>query len=402
MVPPVTVYLDSSDYSTLSDPRHRTGNLDQVRETLQELAKSNLVRFVFSGAHLSEMAPLDAKYTPAATARADLLVELCGRNALVSFDRLIASELAHLANPDMPPVQALSSDATWFPEIKDIVSPVKWADTAREINQMVKEKGLNRQQRRVLKLKLFKANTPTPIMQEWLANRDPAAALNDIISLYPMRPQDAKVISRYVLGQATAKEAEDAFLESLRDPRWMMRWFAAHHDVLTPVTEWLRGPSRRMATQMKEIAAQVKELRRAESRISPEIRPNLLTNSGWIAEQDGLLLNVANHLATKFHPGLIPCGNVELVDRYCPGLSTAFRSLHSSVGESIGSNPRMPLDSDFIDAIHSMYAPYVTFFRADRFMAPHIRKQVARYGTQVVSRLDELPDQIHDLLCHQQ
>ena len=342
------------------------------------------------------MAPLDAKFASVAAARADLLVELCGRNAFISFDRLIASELANLANPDAPPVQVLSNDATWFPELDDVVSPVHWPDMAREIDQTVKERGLNRNQRRTLKRQLFKANQPKPKMRDWLANQN--LDLSDIIRLYPMRPQDAAVISRYVLGQATPKQAEDAFLESLRDPRWMMRWFAAHHDKLTPFTEWLRRPSRDMVAQLKEMTTHAKELRRFESILGREFRAEILTSNGWRLAQDELLLSVANRLLAHFHAGSIPCGTAELVDRRCPGLSTAIRSLHSSLWNSVGSNPRTPQESDFVDVVHAMYAPYVTFFRADRYMAPHIRKQIVHHGTQVVSRLDELPGQIHDLL----
>jgi hypothetical protein len=399
---PITVYLDSSDYSTLSDPRRRTDSLDQVRSGLQELAKSGLVHFAFSGAHLSEMAPLDAKFAPAATARADLLIELCGRNAFISFDRLVALEVAHLANPEMPPIQTLSTDAIWYPELEDLISPVEWANFEREIDQKIKEHGLNRRQRRTLKRQLFKASQLRPKIRKWLANQEAASDLSKVLCLYPMRPQDAKIIRRYVLGQATAKEAEDAFLESLRDPRWMMRWFAAHHDELTPVTEWLRGPSRDMTARMKEMAAHAKELRRYESILGPDFKADMLTSKGWQAVQDQLLLQVANRLLAHSHPGSKACGSAELVDKQCPGLSTTIRSLHSSLWNSVGIDPRTPRESDFVDAVHAMYAPYVTFFRADRYMAPHIRKQAVHHGTVVVSRLEDLADRIHDLLnCSQ-
>jgi len=397
--PSITIYLDSNDYSMLSDPRRRTDSLDQVRTVLQELVHSNLVRFVFSGIHLSEMAPLDTKFTPSATDRADLLVELCGRNAFISFDRLVASELANLVNPDAPPVQALSSNATWFPEIDKVFSPVHlWANTAREIDHAVKERGLNRKQRRTLKRQLFKANQPTPKMQEWLASQNPSSNLSEILSLYPMRPQDAEVLCRYTLGQATQKEAEDAFLESLRDPSWMMRWFATHHNKLTSVTEWLREPSRDMIARMKEMAVHAKELHKFQSILGSEFKADMLTRNGWRAAQDEFLLNVANRLLLHFYPKTPSCGSVELVDKHCPGLSTTIRSLLSSLWNSFCSDPRVPQESDFVDAVHAMYAPYVTFFRADRYMSPHIQKQVAQHGTQVVSRLDELPGRILAML----
>jgi hypothetical protein len=54
-----------------------------------------------------------------------------------------------------------------------------------------------------------------------------------------------------------------------------------------------------------------------------------------------------------------------------------------------GSKP-----SDFADALHAFYAPYVSIFRADNYMAPHIAKHVKQYGTRVVPKLRDLPGEI--------
>lgn len=395
---PLVVYLDSSDYSALSDPRRRTAVLDKVRGELLELAKSPFVVFAFSGAHLSEISPIEAKYAQAATARADLLVELCGRNAFISVDRLINAELARLADPHTLPAQVLSSNADWFPELDDFISPIEWADTAREIDNAIKERGLNREQRRILKRQLFKSNQPKPVMRGWLADQADCGDWTDILRLYPMRPEDAKILGRYMLGHATPEQAEMAFLESLRDPRWMMRWFAAHQDELTPITEWLRRPSRDMAQRMREIADTAQQLRRLEAILDGKFKASMPTLSGWEVAQDRLLLNVSNRLLTQFYPEAAPTEKVEIIDVYCPGLSTAVRSLHSALWNSISSQPRTPKESDFADAVHSMYAPYVSIFRADRYMAPHIQKQVLSRGARVISRLEEVPAQIKSLL----
>ena len=228
-------------------------------------------------------------------------------------------------------MQVLSKDADWFPDIEDAISPVQWADLARGIDSAIKERGLSREHRRTLKRQLFKASQPKPLMRQWLANQDASGDLADILRLYPMRPQDARILGRYVLGQATTEEAQEAFLESLRDPRWMMQWFAAHHDRLTPITEWLRGPSRDMANRVREVASRAKEARRLRVASGAAIRVGMLTISGWLEAQDLLLLNVANRLLNEFYPGAIPVKAAELVDTRCPGLSSAIRSFHSAL-----------------------------------------------------------------------
>jgi hypothetical protein len=45
------VYLDSNDYSVLSDLKRETAQVVKIREELLELSESPLVTFVFSGVH---------------------------------------------------------------------------------------------------------------------------------------------------------------------------------------------------------------------------------------------------------------------------------------------------------------------------------------------------------------
>ena len=92
-VQPLRVYLDSSDYSTLSNPGCQTPELKSIRKDLLDWRDSGEVEFWFSSTAIVEMAPLDVAATPLAEARADLLVALCGRNALVSPDMLVREEL---------------------------------------------------------------------------------------------------------------------------------------------------------------------------------------------------------------------------------------------------------------------------------------------------------------------
>lgn len=392
---PLLVYLDSSDYSSLSDPRQQTDARQDIRSRLLKFASEGSVQYVFSGANLSEMAPLAGKHPTAASLRADLLVELCGRNAFVSFDKVIKAELAKALERDAQPPDPISRSADWFPELDDFMSPLEWADLAKAVDGEVTKRGLNREQRRKLKRQLFKSDRPSPAMRQWLQGQSGASDYADILRLYPMRPADAQVLGQYVLGVASKEEAERAFLESLRDPRWMMRWFAAHSDKMTPVTEWLRGPARTMLKSMRELADGAKRLRQLEADLGPSYRPELLTRHGWKSAQDELLQNIANRLLGHFHGAEnLPIGGND-IDTFCPGLSTMVRSLHSSLWDAIAATPRESLESDFVDAVHSIYAPYVDIFRADRYMAPHIRREATKHQSLVVSRLAELPEAIH-------
>src|SRR4051812_36908609 len=121
----ITVCLDNNDYSYLSDPRRQSAQRDELKNTLLGFAKLPRVRFAYSGSHLSEMAPLEVGYAPAAVARADLLGALCGRNAFISMDRVLRYELGRALGIHSGAWTVLSADGSWFPDIASIMPPVR-------------------------------------------------------------------------------------------------------------------------------------------------------------------------------------------------------------------------------------------------------------------------------------
>lgn len=384
------VYLDSSDYSVLSEPKldaKRTG----LKEKLLQLNDRTDVMFAFSGVHISEMSPVAQHHADAAIRRTNLLALLCRRNAMISFDRLIRAELERLVTRSATPVAAIDTDGQWFPEFGSLISPLNDLNIEAVAQQQAEEAAMNRKARRMLKSAMVSKKGGFRSNFEKLHGRMDYRELTDKI---PMRPRDARVLQRYILGRATRAEADAAFLESLRDPSYMMQWFAEHHDDLGAVGEWVRRPARDLLATMQ---SHFNEIRGRLSKMSLEERDKTLsTISGahWTKLQNTGLLEIVNRLIRSFLPGEPGCDDVVLVDKYCPGLSTCLRTLFSSVRNSFGVNPRTMSGSDFVDALHAMYVPYVSFFRADRYMAPIIRPHAERFGTRVVGELDEMVDAV--------
>lgn len=123
-VRPVRVYLDSSDYSVLSDPAQSGSGFAELREQLQAWSDSGKVEFWYSGTHISEMAPLSWRYAGAAVARSECLSRLCKRQALIAFDRLWRHECNRLAGNEFDDREIYSYEGEWFPEMDGFVSPV--------------------------------------------------------------------------------------------------------------------------------------------------------------------------------------------------------------------------------------------------------------------------------------
>jgi hypothetical protein len=184
-----------------------------------------------------------------------------------------------------------------------------------------------------------------------------------------------------------------ALLGSLRDPRWMMKWFTSNHALSSSVADVVRKPGRELGENLRRLAALSIEwaisLEESGSDRDPTGRRGEITRR-WTEMQDGQLVSLIQRTAREPNSRLRTIIAAD-VDKHCPGLSTTIRSLYSSVWDNVaGGRKEEPSDSQPVNAMHAMYAPYVRVFRADRFIAPHIQKHVARHGTIVVPRLANL------------
>lgn len=258
-----------------------------------------------------------------------------------------------------------------------------------ELDSALKGQGLNRKGRRSVQRNLFRKRQPTDALRDYLTTAGTGLELDAILDEYPMAPGKAQVISQYVLGMATKEDAEAAFLDSIRDPTWLMKWFSRHFDKLNPFVKWLRGPSAQIAAAMRAASEKALMLRELESSRN---RPHgaSLTKAQWTEIGETLVTDLVSSLSNRMGVHQSQAATVEMVSRYCPGLFTASRTLHSALWDSLRARPRRPRTSDFVDAIHALYAPYVDVFRADRYMSQIIGSHVPRKDTLVAPKLEDV------------
>lgn len=370
---PIHVYLDSSDYSTMSNPG-ATLETQGVLQRLKAWSLSGEVMFVYSGVHLSEMAPLQETSVTAALLRTDLMVDLCGSNTLISVDRILRGEL----DPDrttsaiQSPLDIRNSDGEWFPELDglEFIKPIQGADLP-----------FNRKMRRMLRQRIDK-------------NGVPKESLLKVMDEFPMRPCDAEVIVRFHLGLENVEDARLAFSASLRDPRWLMRWFHKHSNDVSWIREWFRGPSVVFTKIAQDIVDQLDE---KMSSIPGDSMGDGPPRQIWIANQDEMLPRQAANIQQGAF-GWSREMTAQYVDDTCPSFSCFYRTWHSSLWNSVGTQKRLLKHSDVVDAAHAMYAPYVDVFRADGYMAPIIASNSSRFGTIVVPKLNQLVEVVEGLL----
>lgn len=390
----ITCYLDSQDYSTLTDPKALTADRIRVRKALAKFAREGTVQFVFSAAAVSEGVAVSPDAVHLAERKAELLSDLCGTNALVSFDRLLYMEIAALAEQRDPPRDMLDPYGNWFPEIPfEETTDTPWQRVRQLAEDELNSMGLSRQQRRAEVRKLIKNGKPRGVFKSQLEKQNPKTFSMEIIKQFPMKPEYAEMMARYSLGRADEKEFTEALLGCLRDPHWMMKWFTTNHAISSPIADIVRRPGRELGELLRKLTdasiCWASTLIESGIDCDPTGRRGEISRR-WMEMQDGQLVGLVQSAANAKNLILESITSTD-IDRHCPGISATVRTLYSSVWDNVaGARKEEPSDSQPVDALHAMYAPYVRVFRADRFMAPHVQKQVNRHGTIVVPRLAHL------------
>lgn len=236
----IAVYLDSQDYSTLSsfklEPAQR-----QMRDRLCEWSQAGVVRFVFSCYTVSEAAPTGPHANEFAIARGELLSQLCGQNALREASLLVTEEVKRLASESAQPINALSPTGDFFPELE--------FDDLQSLDEIALETITDRARRR----KAFKNGVLKPQYRSAIQKTLRENYLQMVSSRYPMKPEYAETFARYSLGEASKAEASAALRASIRDPRWLMRWFASSPDLAEPIVEIVRKPGRDIGAKARAL-----------------------------------------------------------------------------------------------------------------------------------------------------
>ncbi|WP_146749236.1 hypothetical protein [Paracidovorax anthurii] len=392
------VYLDSQDYSVLSG-KALTPELARVKNTLLGFAESGHVRFVFSSIIVCEVAPTGPHAVQYAIERGDLLTQLCRRNALVYPFQLLELEARALASLSLLSAAVVAETQDWFPSF-EFDEPTPLSESLRQcFHSDPMFQAMTRPQRREAERKLFKKGGLRPEVRDAIYSAAGQNYVDAILAKWPMDRAHADVFRCYALGEATQDEASEAMKASLRDPFRLMLWFSENPELAVPLVDLVRQPGKKLGAQMRQLVDLTEQLKSSIGDTGPATSRwqelPMSTKRDWERRVSEQVLGVVHGVARQCDVQLNAAVNSKDVAQYCPGIDAALRSMMSSLWDNVGGSRRdLPSDSQFPDARHAMYAPYVDIFRADRFMAPHIRKQVQHHGTSVVAKLTELVPEI--------
>ncbi|MNJ17951.1 hypothetical protein D3C77_122430 [compost metagenome] len=368
---PLVIYLDSSDFSNLSNPEGNQEKKNGIKNKLKSWIDAGQVEIRYSMTHIMEALPTQESAMELGRLRLSCIQELCGSKVFVDQITLITNELSLPENQEV-----LNDDGCWFP-LSSILG-----EFAKESGET---KMLNRKERRLLAAEMRKSRSDLSFSSEQ----------EEMSAQFPFkRDKAAKVLKN----PNNPDVFQAALTESLKDLSHLFTWHEEHWDLKTEFSSILRefggGISNIFIDAAQEISgfyAELEMLGESEQVVDQKIK-NFVKAISDDAPQD-----LANSLREDLAPNAPP---VVIGKDNTPAIFVLSKLLMHNIKSSVipRQRPRIPKASDLGDVMHALYLPYVDFFRADAATAHIINSQDFGFRAVVVTSLEKLVDAVGNRL----
>lgn len=399
MPAPLKIYLDSSDFSVLSDPAHLSRvEIREIRTQLFQWRAENTVKFFYSAVHVVEAAAVEAQHTGKAKERSTLVNDLCGGNVFDIFPEILKRESLALAGKSVN-CNFARNDGRWFPfEISNNAfseMPRLTLETLRpNIEKMGPEKWEWVKKNPALQRKLL-----TAARAVFLSKRE--ETIRELMSTFSIDYADADFLNKFSLGLKSSEELSTYILSRFRDPTFLIQMRPSNYNGFDHLFEWMRSTSKSFHETLSKVSEAFQNMRTHVENGEEAARLIASASSG-----DGLQyysVQLYEHLTR----GLLTDAEVKIIEklnfddfiRLAPGSYTFVFVVMDAVCRSFTKSPRRHKQSDMVDMFHSFYAPYVDIYRTDGFMAPITEKYVKRFDTTVVGKLTDLIEAVQKILA---
>jgi hypothetical protein len=390
------VYLDSSDFSRLSDTK---GLEDPTRRGLREYLMARVasgdIEVRISSIHVAEAAPHDTDAVAWAKQRGDLIESLSQGRVVRYFDLIDRGDLAvALAVPGYAfPEHALADNGDWWPDISDLADDVQNTVT-RAMREAVAS--FPRHDRRRIERAMFDGQGHLSESGKKLFRASPAIS-SRLTNEFPV---SEKLLSAWpsLFDQPNAKEIIITELRrTLQDVRLFMEWFCTH-GYLGGLGETLRAPIRNSADAIKRLRALYAQAVTIQSKLGLPRNDARRRIEALVIENMARTRKVLiTQAIEKSRDWLQSCGvsatslsELDIASLRMPKIDAMVDMMGEWFLINVTGN-RNILESDFGDIAHLCHAPYVDVIRCDAFAWQVCRPIRAKWADTIfVARLEDL------------
>jgi hypothetical protein len=387
---PVTVYLDSQDYSRFGDVLRGKGDAptEKLFDDLKARRASGQAIFALSMPLIGELLQYDAQYRDTTLLKADAVEQLCGPSALAFPSRLVAREIAQVAQevgltPSEPLAPILNSDRYWFPNVGDQLDSFK-SDLLSQAQEQVSDLPLpNRNARRAARKFVRRANFGELIRQG-------APEMAEKLGL----PVEAITGSLGALlrGSVNSSEASRRLFKSICDPRTFTELYFERLENDRSLPEWMIKSGEGFTTSFARIKAAAEPLMSNDGapnllrKLVAEKKPEIASMVFKFAEGDLLEFGITEATASMIK------GEPSLAARVQAG-QTVANALEAYVLQITGvTAANASIERSFAgDMMHAFYLPYVDLWRGDRRFSDALMRSMPAHKGRIVRKLSELP-----------
>lgn len=385
---PIQVYLDSSDYSKLSDANRALsdGEINALK-WIQDAVSRGDIEVRYSIVHVIEACHRDVSSKQMAMARAALMKELSGDKVLLPFTEVVASEVEPREVRRGSGV-ARDDHGRWYPAINigvEIRSNVRSL-----VSKEFMERGANRALRRAARGHLAKQSRRRALVDSVLRDQ---TGLESLCVVYGVPRRLAKTdIFKQMLDEDMSEMAiRKRVLSELFDVTHFVNDYIDRFEGTTLIRNVAYKIGSQLVASVMSLRESLRVLRIQDVKDAQSTIES--AKEAWRAQFSRFPQEIVKRICEKqesehgkgstdrsgYHPGLDVMADLMYV-----WFSDAMGS-----GQAIG---RQPTASDAGDLMHAFYAPYVDIWRGDRY-ASAIVKRVLRPGhTLVVSKIEDIPD----------
>lgn len=396
---PLQVYLDSSDFSVMSDP-NRPDWVDGIERSLLSWQSAGLIDLRFSYLHVIEASPIRPEDISSSSARMRKIQQLCGQKCFASTISIIEKEIS------TPGAWAqcdygdwiLKNNGDWLPNLNGF--DIGIASPLEIIRKEIAESSPDRATKRRAERQFFDKDGKLRPAARARFRKTEGDAIQELEHKYPFPSGMAKRILSCMLGDAKSETIESLLKESFGDISLWPSWYENNWEKVSPISSFLRTAGNEIGESLRVATEEIKNAweRGVKEGYSENELERML--KALVAEQISQLFpRTVERLSLEQGLCAKPASTVSAFDAR-PGLATAIAVQSLVAKRSIGhvTKPRAPSDSDFGDVMHCVHLPFVDFFRADGFTSSVIAEAKLPFSTVVIPKLAQLPAQIESRL----
>jgi hypothetical protein len=400
---PLQIYLDSSDYSVLSDamdnPSHPAAELFGKLCQWVDIGK---IEIRFSSVHVIEIAHIEDTAKDAALRRAKCIARLSNGKCFRFWLEMPARECLNILT-GRPIYDGLTSNTgEWHPDLSGEAQALQkmLMDGFKEI---LEKTATNRHQRRSIRRRFFPKDRLSKEGVELLqTGRD--ELLESLAQRFPLSERFFRddLMLRFAAGGIDAIEIVDEMGIVFRDVERFVGWTYDTQDKDRKMTKWLRAHGRELGDTIAGVRAQIDALEVEDEQLS-KFHGTIRT----IAEQKVQELRISRLSQIRSEIGQLNLSNSPSDDEWrslqelqlgcIPSLDAQVLAFCEHFRRNLQMR-RKPKASDTGDILHLIHLPYCDFFRTDGDASETAKPIASIFKTMVVPKLRELPQRIDDVL----